>query len=341
MTRRYLLIGVVTVAGLLIVAAILTANTNYGDPQRILALSETKTGNKTDVAAENDSAASPAAMPNAAKAVLDVKGMSCSGCIYTIKTGLADMDGISDVLVDVGSGRVEVFYDSTRLEDPQKIASALTAVGYPATLKQALTKDEVAKENNLYASRSKLYIAAVGDWEISRKDFNSEMSHARNRYENAYGASVFTGDRGEALVERLQAQITANLINEGIQMREIRKSGFSLPTKTVESEFDEYLAQKGMTVQEFKKLLQDSGYEYDYFHKKFENRVTIDRYLNDRVLSGLTNDLERQQRYSDWFNNARLLAKVVYYDKNLETIVKNSSARGGCGNSCSTKQIRS
>ena len=340
MNRRYLLIGVVAVAGLLIVTAIFTANTNYGDQQRISALSETKTGLNTAVV-EQDSAAAPAAMPNAAKAVLDVQGMSCSGCIYTIKTGLADLDGVSDVLVDVGSGRVEVFYDSVRVEDPQKIASAITAVGYPATLKLTMTKDEVAKEKNLYASRSKLYIAAVGEWEVSRKDFDSEISHARNRYEKAYGASVFSGDQGQALMERLQAQITSNLINEGIQMQEIRNSGFSLPAKTVDLEFDEYLAQKGMTRQEFKKLLKDSGYSYDYFYKKFENRVTVDRYLNERVLSGLTNDLEKRQRYSDWFNNARLLAKVVYYDKNLETIVKNSSAGGGCGNSCSTKQTQS
>jgi copper chaperone CopZ len=340
MIRRYLLIGVVSVAGLLIVAAIIAGNTNSGEQQRIPALSETKTNIQTAVT-ENDRAAAPIAMPNAAKAVLDVQGMSCSGCIYTIKTGLADIDGISDVLVDVSSGRVEVFYDSTSVKDPQKIASAITAVGYPATLKQTMTKDEVAKESNLNASRSKIYIAAVGDWEISRKDFTSELSHARNRYEKAYGAGVFAGDQGKALMERLQAQITSSLINEGIQMQEIRKAGFSLPAKTVELEFEEYLSRKGMTRQEFKKLLKDSGYDSDYFFKKFENRVTVDSYLNDRVLSGLTNDLEKRQRYSDWFNNARLLAKVVYYDKNLETILKNSSAAGGCGNSCSTKQSQS
>ena len=107
MIRHYLLIGVVSVAGLLIVAAIITANTNLGDRQSITALSEAKTNIRTPVV-QNESAA----IPNADKAVFDVQGMSCSGCIYTIKSGLAEMDGISDVLVDVGSGRVEVFYDS-------------------------------------------------------------------------------------------------------------------------------------------------------------------------------------------------------------------------------------
>jgi len=337
MIKRYLLIGVVSVAGLLIVAAMITANTNPGDRQKTSTLSESSIN--TNVAGLNkENNGATATNSNRAKAVLDVQGMSCSGCIYQIKAGLADIGGIDDVLVDLNSGRVEVFYDSTQVQDVEKIASAITAVGYPATLKQTMTQSEIVKENNLLASRSKLYIAAVGDWEISRGDFDNELSHARTRYEKAYGNSVFTGDQGSALMKQLQSQIASSLISEGIQMQEVRKAGFKLPANTVEAEFNEYLAQKGMSQQEFKKLLQDSGYDYGYFYKKFENRLTIDQYLNDTVLAGLSNDLEKRQNYSDWFNNARLLAKVVYYDKNLADIVKNGSAAGGCGNSCSTKQ---
>ena len=340
MIKRYLLIGVVSVAGLLIVAAIITANTTTGDQQKTSALSDSTANIAGAVPKEKNNGAA-ADKTIRAKAVFDVQGMSCSGCIYTIKSGLADISGISDVLVDVDSGRVEVFYDRTRVKDLEKIAAAITAVGYPATLKQTMTENEVEKENNIFASRAKLYIAAVGDWEISRGDFDNELSHARGRYEKAYGKNVFTGDQGGALMQRLQSQIASNLISEGIQMQEVRRAGFKLPANTIESEFDKYLAEKGITRQEFKKRLRDSGYDYGYFYKKFENRLTVDQYLNDTVLSGLTNDLEKRQHYSDWFNNARLLAKVVYYDKDLENIVQNSSAGGGCGNSCSTKNNKS
>lgn len=122
------------------------------------------------------------------------------------------------------------------------------------------------------------------------------------------------------------------------KMQEIRKAGFKLTPDTVDSEFNKFLSQKGLSRQEFKQLLDNSGYDYGYFYKKFENRLTIDQYLNDTVLAGLSNDLEKQKNYSDWFNNARLLAKVVNYDKNLEAIVNNSAAGGGCGNSCSTQK---
>jgi copper chaperone len=338
MIKRYLLIGVVSVAGLLIVTAMITANTYTGNQQGPPVISDsTNNINTAGTKAKNNGAA--AAKSNRAKAVLDVQGMSCSGCIYQIKSGLADIGGIDDVLVDLNSGRVEVFYDSTRVKDVDRIAAAITAVGYPATLNKTMTQNEIDQENNLYASRSKLYIAAVGDWEISRGDFDNEFSHARKRYEKAYGNRVFSGDQGGALMQRLQSQIASSLINEGIQMQEIRKVGFKLPADTVESEFDKFLSVKGLSRQEFKKLLADSGYDYGYFYKKFENRLTIDQYLDETVLAGLSSDLDKQQNYSDWFNNARLLAKVVYYDKNLEDIVKNSSAAGGgCGNSCSTQK---
>ena len=336
MIRRYLLIGVVSVAGLLVVAAIITANTNFGDRQKAPVLSVSTAKIQTDAAGKNNNDVT-GLDANSAKAVLDVQGMSCSGCVYQIKTSLSGFKGIKDVIVDVSGGRVDVFYDSTQLKDLGPVASAITDAGYPATLKQTMTRVEIEKESNLFSSRSNLYIAAVGDWDISRDDFDAELSHARNRYVKAYGKTVFTGDQGDALLQRLQSQVASSLISEGIQMQEIRKAGFKLPAKTVELEFNEFLSQKGTTPQQFERALKDSGYDYDYFFKKFESRLTIDFYLNDKVLSGLANDQEKRKHYSDWYNNARLLAKVVYYDKDLEKIVKNNSAGSGCGSSCTKK----
>ena len=149
---------------------------------------------------------------------------------------------------------------------------------------------------------------------------------------------MFRGDQGNTLLQRLQSQVASNLISEGIQMQEIGKAGFKLSRQTLEQEFSNYLEKRNMSRAQFKQALQDADYDHDYFLKKFENRLTIDRYVNEEVLSGLTNDLEKRQQYSNWYNNAQLLAKVVYYDKDLEKIVRNSSAGGGCGSSCSAKQ---
>jgi SurA N-terminal domain len=140
------------------------------------------------------------------------------------------------------------------------------------------------------------------------------------------------------LLQRLKSQVASRLITEGIQMQEIRKSGFKLPAAIVQSEFDSFLSQKGMTQDSFKRSVEDSGYDFAYFLKKFANQMTINRYVEENVLTGISNDIEKNQQYSDWFNNARLLAKVVYYDKELETIAKTSSPASGCGSSCTKQQ---
>jgi copper chaperone len=336
MIKRYLLIGIISVSVIFLAVAIITAKPGLRSRQNTPVIAEL-TAKAPSPATRQSTGEIKVSDANSTKAVLDVQGMSCSGCVNEIKSSLAGVEGIAEVLVDINGGRVEVYYDAKKLKNVGKIASAITGVGYPAALKRTLTRDEIEKQNGFFASRSKLYIAAVGDWEISRNDYDTELAHARNRYEKIYGKDVLTGDQGNALIQRLKSQVVSSLINEGIQMQEIRKSGFKLSPKTVEFEFNVFLSQKGIASQNFRVMVEDTGYDYNYFLKKFENRLTINRYVEENVLSAVSNDLEKQQQYSDWYNNARLLAKVVYYDRQLETIVKNSSNTSGCGSTCTRK----
>ena len=67
--------------------------------------------------------------------------------------------------------------------------------------------------------------------------------------------------------------------------------------------------------------------------------MLISKYIDDIVLDGATDGFEKQRRYSSWFNNARLLSKVVYYDKEIERLIQTRSG-GGCsgGSGCSTSK---
>ena len=75
-------------------------------------------------------------------------------------------------------------------------------------------------------------------------------------------------------------------------------------------------------------------YPFDYFMKKFENRVLLRKYIEEQILNGATSDYDKQQQYLAWFNNARVLSKVTIYDKKLERLIQNQSSGGGCGSSC-------
>lgn len=267
---------------------------------------------------------------NVSKVVLRVKDMSCSGCISTIKASLADIQGIKDIIVDVAGGKAEVYYESNELKDVSQIARAITDSGYPAGVQRIMTPEEIKKERDLAAAKSRYYIASVDGWDIARADFETEMEVARKRYLKAYGDNIFETARGKALVDNLKAQAVSRLIDEGILMQEIAKSGFEVNAETVDRELEEFYRKMGRTPAEFRKSLTDAGYDFAYFQKKFEMKVLLDKYLDERVLAGASSQYQRQNLFSSWFNNSKALAEVVYYDKDLERIVLNRSSSGSC-----------
>ena len=176
--------------------------------------------------------------------------MSCSGCISTIKSALSGFKGIREILVDIASGEAEVYYDKTQLKDVQSIAGAITDSGYPAEVRKIFTADQIRRERGLAGKKSSEYVARVGDFEISRVIFENELEHAKNRYAFIYGREVFDGNKGNTLVDNLKGQIATRLINEGIQLQEIQKAGYTIDAKTVEAEFSNFLSRQNLDERE-------------------------------------------------------------------------------------------
>jgi copper chaperone CopZ len=300
---------------------------------------------------ENKLAATQATQPSGkseitsdtSKVVFQVDNMSCSGCISTIKSSLTGYEGIQDIIVDISGGVAEVYYDRRKIKDVDRMASSITASGYPARVNQIFTADQIRKEEALAASRAKFYIASVGGWDISRTDFNTELAFAKKGYQKAYGENVFTGDKGKTVLDGIKAEIVSRLINEGIQMQEVQRVGYRVDPKTVDREFEKFLTQKELDLEGLKATLEKSGYPFDYFMKKFENRVLLNRYLDEKVLGAAASDYDKQNQYQAWFNTARVLSKVTIYDQELKRVSQNQSVGGGCGQSsgascCSTKK---
>jgi len=260
------------------------------------------------------------------KVVLGVRGMSCSGCIATIKAAVSDIGGIKETLVDIGSGKVEIYYNSKGLTNVSDIAEAITASGYPAKVWRVVSPEEIRKESTLAAAKAQYYIASVGGYEIARTDFDTELEIAKKRYSKIYGDNLFESAQGEALLNNLRPQIVSRLINEGIFMQEISRTEFRVDPETLENKLNVFLKDHGKNFEEFKISLMEVGYDPTYFRKKFETKVLINRYLNEKILADASNDFERQSLFNAWFSNARSLAEVVYYDKSLERLVQNLAA---------------
>ena len=290
--------------------------------------------NQEIVRADDDSPVTAKVTSNTAKVVLDVEGMSCSGCISTIKSSLAGYEGIQDIIVNISGGITEVYYDDRKIKDANRFASSITASGYPAAVNRFVTAAQLREEEAVVSQRAKFYIASVGGWDISRTDFDTEVAYAKNRYKKAYGQNIFSDERGGKVLESIKAQVVSRLINEGIQMQEVQRADYRVDPKILEQEFDNFIRQKNIDLDRFKASLMESGYSFEYFMKKFENRVQLRHYIEEQVLRGVTSDYDKQQQYQAWFGNARGLSKVTIYDKQLERLTQNQSGAGGCGSTC-------
>ena len=58
-------------------------------------------------------------------------GMSCQHCVQTVTAAVVQVPGVAGVKVNLETGTVAV--DTLQPVDPQNVADAITAAGYPAT----------------------------------------------------------------------------------------------------------------------------------------------------------------------------------------------------------------
>ena len=268
---------------------------------------------------------------NLSKVVLNVSNMSCSGCISTIKGALAGYTGIKDILVDISGGKAEVYFNREELKDVSEIEKAITDSGYPARIMKTFTPEDLRNERDMAASKAEYYIASVSGYDISRADFGMELNAARQRIRKAYGDGILETAQGRTVDNRLKAQVASRLIDEGILLQQIKKSGYELNEDKLNIELAKHINNSGKNENEFQQSIRDDGYDYDYFKKRFETRLLINGYLDEKVLAGASTQYEKERMFASWFKNSKLLAEVVYYDKDLENAARNLSASGSCG----------
>jgi parvulin-like peptidyl-prolyl isomerase len=220
------------------------------------------------------------------------------------------------------------------MTDVDRIAAAVTASGYPAEVDRVVG---AAQLQNARAQASKLakdYVAAVDDRLIPRQDYLTELNHAKNRYTEFYGDDVFSDARGQQVLESLKAQTGQRLVDEGIQLTAIRKTGFTIEQSDLDQAAKRFLEKRGTTVEEFKADLEKAGYSYAYFEKRFRNQTLIRAYQDEVLFSGAATDADKRQRYLRWFSDARRQASVVYYDPELTKLASGGGSCGGGSGSC-------
>ena len=268
-----------------------------------------------------------ASLPLLSKAVLSVKGLTCSSCIQEIKTVLFRNPAVQKVFVDIERGKAQVFFqDSGNIE---KMAKEITESGYPATVERVLSPDEVKNDQAEAATLSQLYVASIGGWDISRTDYETELEAALHQYRTLYGDRAFEGINGQTLADNLKVQCINRLIDEAIMHQEVLRADYS-GTRNPEDEFQKFMTQNGFDRQSLEANVVGFGYPFAYYRKKFDSMILIEDYLESRILAKAATTFEKEDLYNEWFANAAALAEIIYYDADLEALSENAASSASC-----------
>ncbi len=74
------------------------------------------------------------------RTTLTIKGMTCGGCVATVKLKLRNTKGVIAYDVSLDKGEAEVTYDPASA-NPEAIAASVSETGFKATIKQKSTPD--------------------------------------------------------------------------------------------------------------------------------------------------------------------------------------------------------
>jgi copper chaperone CopZ/quercetin dioxygenase-like cupin family protein len=72
---------------------------------------------------------------------LNVKGMTCGGCVSAVKSTISKLEGVKSVDVDLATGRAEIVYASAKLS-PDDVISAINKTGFSASIAEEPQKPE-------------------------------------------------------------------------------------------------------------------------------------------------------------------------------------------------------
>jgi copper chaperone len=62
---------------------------------------------------------------------IKVQGMTCGGCVASVKRALQQIDGVANVEVSLAEAQARVEYDPARVNEPQ-LRSAIEDAGFDA-----------------------------------------------------------------------------------------------------------------------------------------------------------------------------------------------------------------
>lgn len=261
--------------------------------------------------------------PSSASAMteLNIGNLSCGSCVSNVQAALSKVDGVGQVDVNVTSSRGQITYDPN-LTSSGVIAKTITDAGYPSTVRLDLSAADYAKSQSENEQLGALYVARIGNRLVSRESFNQIIA--------LRGAGLASGVSPYAN-KQLQGQVWQEIKEREILLAAAEKNQIVIQDGEVDNEIKRMKA----TVADFDAAIVARFGSYDRFFTQLKESMVINRNIEQNVVAGLSDDREKQQRFSQWYNDVLQNTNVTIFDP----LIKQAETEGNssCGGSCGSK----
>lgn len=236
--------------------------------------------------------------------------LTCRACVERIGEALRPLPGVGSVDVSVEAGSAVVEFDSSKI-DPGRIAEAITATGYPATLERTLSADQSREEKK----GTEKYVARIGNRLVERERFEAEIGRLQKGV---------PPDQAAAAIPRLTKLVWAELVQHHLLLADAEASGVKTSEEDVHRELQR-LRSDGTFAQA---VAREGGEEN--LRRETRERLTVQQHLERNLLSGIAPSLH-QLRIDQRLRQISAVVPVEILDPALKEAV---GAKGGCGKCC-------
>lgn len=248
---------------------------------------------------------------------LNVQNMTCGSCVATITEALESVDGIESIDVSVTTGRSKVVFNPDQI-DAVRIAEMVTDVGFPAKVGQLLDADQYQALQSEETRLSVNYVARIGEQLIGRQAFENEV----DRQLLSSGVESLPESRAQVVGQSWQALLQRTLLIQAAAENQVVVQN---------GEVDLRIEKLQKSTPNLDRYIQSRYGSAELFFQQLKEDMIISRNIEDHVLDQIKEPSQRQQRYSQWYQNLVDNASIVIYDEQLK---QSASASGGCSGGC-------
>ena len=248
----------------------------------------------------------------AALAEYDLQKLTCGSCVAKITTALGDLPGVGSVDIDLTNSRGRITFDPEETT-ADHIGRTISAAGYPAALRTQLDPQELAALRSEESRLIKKYVAQVGGRFVTRADFEEHV-----------------GQAVEGRPDRAPTRLAAwnQLLERELLLNAAAQNGVMVQDVDVDLRLQEILQQHpgsdARIATEFKGQQK--------FRERLREEMIIRRNVEDHVLVGISDPVQRRSLLQNWFNDLSARTEVNIFDAELKALT--TARTGGCGGSC-------